>query len=531
MKHSKIVLAAGAICLSLYMLTLFTPLALDQAAFANGGDLIRSGGKIYKDYYDQKPPVIYYAYSVFGWIAGNNDIGYHAIDAFWQMAVCLSLMYCLRKITGNIMMGAFVAIAYTMLYVSAGYLVNLQCEALVAPALVWLLFLSSSEAADKTTSPYLRGALAGLCFGVKYPMGILLLFLFLQSITSLPFVRALVRIIKEALGFLVVATLLLLPFLDSEIRTGYFRILPYNLFYASLPPIDLNFVKLIVKGLGSYAGDSISILFIGCIALACFLPLIIDRSIEKIIDMPSKHAISRLIRSCMVMTVFLLISIIAERKLIPYHFVRIMPSVAVLIGIGAYFSYRLLRAALPGASLLSRCSLIIAGALLLALSPLARLAYTVRTAWIAIFSDKHTYYQAFRGSDMNGLPWNDISSICDRIGGDRYNSLFVMGHTASLFYRHLQTRPVPRFAFPPYYFAVITIPGMKEEVIEDLKKVEWLVVQTDDGYIGQLGHTKSSWESLNSDAVLSAFVFSRFVVVETRGVFKVLKNKEIMGEL
>jgi hypothetical protein len=76
------------------------PLVGDQTLFLMGAKTIHSGGLLYRDFWDIKPPGIFLWYMAGGSLFGYSDLGIHLFDLLYQSAFALSIVLMLRPIWG-----------------------------------------------------------------------------------------------------------------------------------------------------------------------------------------------------------------------------------------------------------------------------------------------------------------------------------------------------------------------------------------------------------------------------------------------
>ncbi len=72
------------------------PLWGDQALFLVGGQAIRDGALLYRDFWDLKQPGIYGLYALAGSLFGFNGIGAHLVDLVWMGTLALVLRSTLK---------------------------------------------------------------------------------------------------------------------------------------------------------------------------------------------------------------------------------------------------------------------------------------------------------------------------------------------------------------------------------------------------------------------------------------------------
>jgi hypothetical protein len=81
---------------------------VDEFIFAAGGQKILAGGTLYKDFGDNKPPLIYYTYALFYWIAGKNYLPFFIILKTGTIAIVFLIgmgFYCTGKNLGDRILG------------------------------------------------------------------------------------------------------------------------------------------------------------------------------------------------------------------------------------------------------------------------------------------------------------------------------------------------------------------------------------------------------------------------------------------
>ncbi len=73
------------------------PLWGDQALFLVGGQAIRDGAMLYRDFWDLKQPGIYGLYALAGSLFGFNAVGAHLVDYIWMGTLALVLRSTLKQ--------------------------------------------------------------------------------------------------------------------------------------------------------------------------------------------------------------------------------------------------------------------------------------------------------------------------------------------------------------------------------------------------------------------------------------------------
>ena len=94
-KYDSLALALGLLILSIAM---FFPVSSDMATFIQGGMILNNGGSLYVDYFDVKPPFVYYFFEFLYSIFGKNITLYRLFDFVYQTIFLLSCIYIFEKL-------------------------------------------------------------------------------------------------------------------------------------------------------------------------------------------------------------------------------------------------------------------------------------------------------------------------------------------------------------------------------------------------------------------------------------------------
>ena len=65
--------------------TLAFPISSDLSVFMHGGMVIADGGSLFKDFFDIKPPLIYYIFAGINLIFGDNVLAFRGFDFVYQL--------------------------------------------------------------------------------------------------------------------------------------------------------------------------------------------------------------------------------------------------------------------------------------------------------------------------------------------------------------------------------------------------------------------------------------------------------------
>jgi hypothetical protein len=162
------VAAAGA-------LNLPVPIDADQAFFATGAREVLAGGALYRDFWDLKQPGIFWFYAVAGRTAGFTELGLHAVELVYMLALAGVLLVTLRGPAGSARVARLAALLTVGVYYAAAGANQLgQVEGL-AGFPIFLALWCALRAADSPGGA--RGWLvsSGIAGGVALAFKLLLL--------------------------------------------------------------------------------------------------------------------------------------------------------------------------------------------------------------------------------------------------------------------------------------------------------------------------------------------------------------------
>lgn len=162
-----------AVCALLLLPTALYPYGRDQGMFAYAGRLVLGGAVPFRDFWDTKPPAIYYVYALAECLFGPSMRAIRLLDIAWQGATAAALFAVARRISGRRRIGCAAALLYALSYASRGWWNTAQPDDFLNLPLALAVFLSL-RARARGPSPgllFAAGALAGVAFWFRYPMG------------------------------------------------------------------------------------------------------------------------------------------------------------------------------------------------------------------------------------------------------------------------------------------------------------------------------------------------------------------------
>jgi 4-amino-4-deoxy-L-arabinose transferase-like glycosyltransferase len=497
---------------------IFLPFGIDQCIFIRASEVLFSGGKLYADYFEQKPPLLFLLYGIGRILFGNNDSSYRFFDFLWQLFTVFSLLYCIQRLTRSQATGIIAAAVYGILYCSMGHSETMECESFIAPAVIWLLYLTCRNDSSSIRILLFRGLLSGFCFGLKFTFGVVFATLFIGEIVSTN-KNLLKRTSLMTVGFVVAALCSLWALFDPEIFHGYMRVLEYTRAYAANPPFNLEFTRNALMQIGRFFGDNISLSVTLAAAFGAGFSV-------RYFSSDANNPVGQLSRTSILLFFALLLSIIIERKFNPYHFLRLFIPLSVLASLGipatiAYFQKHWKTIVFSW-----KVIIVFLGLSILLMSPLPRCIKNTKAAYL-FFASEDAYWASFQKPDDPALIMVDTRNIASYIrSSPNKGRTFAIATAASYLYRQLDEHPISKFSMPMYYYATIIPKGAYQEMFEEVKQAHWLVAQKNDVHPILYGHTKSSWECVRQDSVMFTYLNQNFTKTKEIGAFYIFERKE-----
>ena len=169
--NSRFILTYGdTICVAivgiLSLLRLPEPLWGDQALFMVGGEAIRNGAVLYRDFWDVKPPGIFGAYTLAGTLFGFSGVGMHVLDVLWMGALGLMLRLTLARYFARSWIAILLPWMAVGLYLSVIQPNDqMQVESLVGLpiyTLVWCTWMAVKQPEHRSRWLFLSGVAGGV---------------------------------------------------------------------------------------------------------------------------------------------------------------------------------------------------------------------------------------------------------------------------------------------------------------------------------------------------------------------------------
>ncbi len=485
------------------------PLGGDQSIFLLAGKTISEGGVLYMDYIDLKPPLIYYIFALIYSITGESLIGIRLFELTVHIFTIISVLFTFKRLNIPTNLISFTIVIYSLLVTTINFDQTFQCESFAAPTFIWIVYLLiKSERSEKYIITCL---LAGILTSFKYTMGIIVLvpmvYVFIERIILKELILAFVF---GFVGFLLGLIIGSFPLFIPEVREYFAIVLENTMKYSGSPPIGIFLIKHIIKSTGQFFGDNFSLLFTTLLAAGFYKTITWqdDRKGERIILELSSIAI-----------IVLIFSVFVERKIIPYHFTRMYLPASILIA----FSFSGIFEKLTQKFKWNLVKRLIAFSILvlgISFSPISRWVKLLPGFYYYVVDkERYEYIYEYEISheDMKMITFQKVAGEINNASKGNESAIVVtMGapHINLLFNKNIR---ISSFSTSVYYFSEYSNKTWKNEFFNEVRRADWLVIDSGDVFPLVNNHHKTSYESLKEHREIMNFLekyFSDYKVID-----------------
>lgn len=452
---------------------LFYPVGVDFAVFLLGGRSVVEGGKIYVDYIDIKPPFVYYFFAPIYFVCGNSQLLIQLFNFALHFAVALLISNIVAKATQDEKLAFIAPIPYLFLLHSFNHHNLMELESLFN--LIFLVILYLVLFAKKIKLKFiLIGLLIAISFSLKYVLGIILFAVVLVEWEKSNLRGNLGNLLILMVSFLFFSLVLFLPiFVDKEISSGFRHVVDYLAFYHQLV-VDKS-IKYVLDTIGGFFGIHFSIAFLFACSIGIWKTLKLLQG--NGIDGPS----NRRFHLFLLLSLFLLsISIVLENKYFGYHNLRLLPILAIYVGIGSVEIYNDLRRFSPW---LKRLTIAILGVMFVFLSPFPRfISHLIPMPYY--FFDQNKYVNHYDNKNSNFDKLAQMLKIKDFINAQvkESDTVMLIGEIPTI-NMYLRNKHFSAFAFPVFYLSPYQIPREWEKTLfDELHNSQFIIVQRNDAF-------------------------------------------------
>lgn len=502
-------------------------LGTDSAIYLQAGKTILIGEKIYVDFIDIKTPLFFTFYSLISLIINNNPEKLHLL-LFFVFLFTSIILYNFIKNEFEYRTGFATGVIYSLATLIVGHTLYYHSELIFG----WLLLLiiiyfnkininKIKKQISKIPILIMLGTLLGLYISIKYTFAIVLLpLLFIDFFYTKSNLKIIIKqniILYSTILFTIVISHFWL--LDQHIFEGYRNTLSLLSNYANQPSLNPKLFRDIVKVTGQFFGDHLSLLFTFG-AFAGFLQIFKndDNTNQNFIQI-----VSFLLLSALLLSVFI------ERKLIIYHFGRLIIPFSILSGVGVVVLLQKFKEywQIKQHKIVYRTLILLFTLFLVFIGPFARYIGILRFPYNAL-KGKEKFYNFIDQQRPNFFNYTEklkLIGFVNKNYDSTYKTLIVSIGSFDLIYE-LKTKVykklpqrnafLPKQSNTPYY----------KDFIDLLKNSDLIIFQKNDGMFENLtGNTKSSLEIAMEDAQVKSLIDENFEVKYETRVYSVYQSK------
>ena len=476
MLKSKSMNIYGYLVISAVLLlpTIAFPISSDMSVFMHGGSVIADGGILFKDFFDIKPPLIYYIFALIDLLFGNNVIAFRLFDFVYQLtflAVCISLFQKL-KIKDSIIKAYLLLfpIAYTVL----NYRDTFQTETLAFIPLVLYFYylLNNDKNKNNRYLPLYLGLALGVLISLKYTMGIVFLVCIYNELRNGFNLKSIQRLAYQLFVAIFILFLSLAPTIFGEGLDGFIATNSYLSEYAKYPPWGAGLLKSILKKLASFTGEiiSISIVFFAVLGL---VKSKIDRNIIKYATL---------------FIAVLFLSVLIEKKVNMYHLTRFYPLLFLLVSYGIFYFASNFKFKKNLVSLFFIVFFIF-------FSPFLRLVNTYKVAYnrVANFDSYVEYYTRPGGFNLLGHHL-ELADYINNTGSEKFLFLNTGGNQTI---HYLDSDYKYKFPHSAFHLSPIATQYFTDSFEQDLNSASTLAIDSKDSIYMIFLREGSSYDIMN----------------------------------
>jgi 4-amino-4-deoxy-L-arabinose transferase-like glycosyltransferase len=313
---------------------LLYPFGRDQGVFACGADVMRRGGALYRDFWDLKPPGIYYLYRLSFAALGRSMLAPRLLDLLFSLATAMGL-----ALIGRRLWSWWAGVGAGLLFLSRyalgfDYWHSAQADGFASlPLTLAALAMLAAERRRSWPLAALCGALVGAAVTAKFTLGIFLLL----PLTALVIARGenLGTRLARAAGYLlgcaaVVGAMGLLIWRAQALGDMLEIMISWNAHYASIRVSDRAEIALQTWRFW-FGRNSGALNLVGLLALAGLADLILRREKDPVRWMPAAWL------------ALMLVQVYVQGKYFEYHWLPAAPPLGLLAGAGVVAVWRALR--------------------------------------------------------------------------------------------------------------------------------------------------------------------------------------------
>lgn len=503
---------------------LMLPLGSDNVVYLRGGQCIAQGGMMYRDYLDLKPPAIYYLMAFCVKLFGSTDLSVRIFDIIYQLISLAILVFVVNKMSGSAILSRINAVVFTVMYICLGMGSSLHCESFAIPLTTLIIYhtwlLSRNSNAELNRSSVLSWILVGLMIGISTGLKMTFLILAPAVISYIISVRwKQWKYISLGVGILLIGLVIglcigYLPLLiNSEERRYFLEMFSYVRQYANQPSWDLSLIRHAIKTIGDYFGSMFMLLNVLFVVIGFTSIFRMSNSNDQ--STPSNNQSNTWLVFPLILSMFLFVSIIVEKKFLHNHYVRLYVPFSMAMSVGIYHCYTALIS--NRKYILSNkpvvLALIVTLPILVIISPLSRIIHVSNPTLMRLIS-KDSYENYVNRLTQPGFEIGSRNSLKKILlaKGKPNNKTLIAGVTAEIAYQQIGEPVWSAFGYTQFYHAIGVYPRWVSLFHRDVMNADWIFILDDDSYSDTNGHPYTTWTMMQKDTVVMNYLGSHFVL-------------------
>ncbi|MFM2133980.1 MAG: hypothetical protein RL156_1261 [Bacteroidota bacterium] len=381
----------------------FFPHSVDLSVFLRVAHSLQSGGILYHDAVDIKPPLLYDIIRGIFAFSGDSETAYHAADTLLLFVALLVSCYLLFKITNNPTVSIMSTWIMAFSFVSVGATFVSQAEVF---ALLPVLLIIERQLRDQDHNSLKNGLFIGvltaILVGLKLTLASTLVVIAICDLNERGTRREfpLTKWMGIAVGVLAASVVIWRTLMDARSLEGFRNLLQFMQGYASSPALDGAFVASMWKSVVILFFDRYSIAF-ALLAGTGFSLLLYGNNHER-----------RVLRILTLTTCVFVITVILERKFFPYHFLRVVIPLAVFSAYGVDTVRRTVREVWTRKQ--ERVLIVAVLGILVVWSPIARFITFIKPTYTKL-AHPEKFDSLYQRKEVLGLYRAEEQTVCDSI--------------------------------------------------------------------------------------------------------------------
>lgn len=505
----------------------------DTAVFYLLGKQLLEGKVMFRDFIDNKPPLIAWIYAGGIFLFGPHQYSARILDVLIQLITCGVMLSLIRRATGNSVWAVISVLLYVSLYSGLGMMNSAQTESyagICAVTALWFQFFKRSR-----WGLVAAGFFLGALFTLKYPMGIIFAIAVVSEFWFFrdSFRQAVQRSLFLFAGFMMIPLLLAAWLVASGAWGGFLEASAFMSKYGMIQWLNpAGVVKSYLSGTPGYFGDDYSMFLVFSTAIGIFYAVVSGKpfsqmqGVQLINFKDYSFTGSALLRIVMMEFLGMTLTVLIEGKMFDYQFSRIFPFGAILAGAGVLLLVKLLRYGFQ-MDFFGKVATALTLCLLIVYSPLTRMFRNALAVYFQTVQGKIYWgYDALTVGQY--LELQKIDSLIDASGTPQ-DTLYACSLSTGLAYAITDRMPPFKFTYSMFFRAEFAPTHWKQETANYLRTSvpQWILTEQNDDVPILTGNDLTSEQGLRALPGIDSLLNTRYQTVLRTPVAQFILFKRI----